>query len=372
MKRRILHIQKATGIGGAERHLLTLLPRLDRRKFQVELLLLTDRRRAAAEYAGAFESDAVRVDRVTIRSDLDPRCLLDVYRHVRGARVDLIHTHLIHADLYGGLAARLAGVPAVVSTRHNDDLFRRGRAMQALVRVTGWTCDRVIAVSGHMAAFARQIEGVAPHKIRSVHYGLAPAPRSGRRAEIRRELALATDAPLVAAVGRLTEQKGHVYLLRAWPLVIAVRPQARLVIIGDGPLRGRLTALAQELAVSHAVRFTGWRHDATDIVEAADAYAHPSLWEGFGLALLEAMAAGKAVVASRVSTIPEIVIDGETGWLVAPGDGPALAHALLRLLDDPMSARRMGEAGCRRVLTSFGVERMVRATEAVYEEILPR
>jgi glycosyltransferase involved in cell wall biosynthesis len=124
--------------------------------------------------------------------------------------------------------------------------------------------------------------------------------------------------------------------------------------------------------VSDTVRFTGWRRDATDIVEAADAYAHPSLWEGFGLALLEAMAAGKAVVASRVSTIPEIVIDGETGWLVAPRDGQALARALLRLLDDPVGSRQMGAAGCRRVLTRFDAERMVRATEAVYEEILPR
>jgi len=372
MKRRIVHIQKATGIGGAERHLQTLLPRLDRQKFQVALLLLTDRRQPAAEYATAFEPTAVRVDRVPIRSDVDPRCLLDVYRRLRGQGFDLVHTHLIHADLYGGLAARLAGIPAIVSTRHNDDPFRRGQVMRAVGRVVGWNCDRVIAISRHLAAFIRQIEGVAPHKIRSVHYGLAPTPRSGRRAEIRRELALPADAPLVATVGRLTEQKGHAYLLRAWALVTAARPEARLVIVGDGPLRERLTILARALAVSDTVRFTGWRRDATDVVEAADAYAHPSLWEGFGLALLEAMAAGKAVVASRVSTIPEIVVDGETGWLVAPRDGQALARALLQLLDDPVGSRQMGEAGCRRVRTCFDAERMVRATEAVYEEILPR
>ena len=372
MKRRILHILKATGIGGAERHLQTLLPRLDRQKFQVSLLLLTDHRRPVTEYAKAFEPTVVRVDQVQIRADVDLRCLLDVYRRLRGQGFDLVHTHLIHADLYGGLAARLAGIPAVVSTRHNDDPFRRGHALRAVGRVIGRNCDRVIAVSRYLATFARQIEGVGAHKIRSVHYGLAPTPRSGRRAEIRRELALPADAPLVANVGRLTEQKGHAYLLRAWALVTAVRPEARLVIVGEGPLRERLIALARVLAVSDAVRFTGWRRDATDIVEAADAYAHPSLWEGFGLALLEAMAAGKAVVASRVSTIPEIVVDGETGWLVAPRDGQALARSLLQLLDDPVGSRQMGEAGCRRVRTCFDAERMVLATEAVYEEILPR
>jgi glycosyltransferase involved in cell wall biosynthesis len=278
---------------------------------------------------------------------------------------------LIHADLYGGLAARLAGVPAVVSTRHNDDPFRRGWAMRAVGRVVGRNCDRVIAVSRHLAAFTRQIEGVAAHKIRSVYYGLTPVPPTGSRAEIRRELALPADGPVVATVGRLTEQKGHAYLLRAWALVTAARPEARLVVVGDGPLRERLATLARALGVFDAVRFTGWRRDATEIVEAADAYAHPSLWEGFGLALLEAMAAGKPVVASRVSTIPEIVVDGETGWLVAPRDGPAMARSLLKLLNDPVGAHRMGQTGCRRVLTCFDAERMVRATEAVYEEILP-
>jgi glycosyltransferase involved in cell wall biosynthesis len=143
-----------------------------------------------------------------------------------------------------------------------------------------------------------------------------------------------------------------------------------LLIVGEGLLRRRLTDEARALDVLDSITFTGWRTDVPALMKAADICVHPSLWEGFGLTLLEAMAAGTCIVASRVSTIPEVVLDGETGWLVPPGDSDALGAAILRLLADPARRRELGEAGRRRAAETFSVERMTRATETLYGELL--
>lgn len=368
--KRILHIHKLTGVGGSERHLQILLPRLDRQRFDVSLLLLTMPSRPIDEYVEFFRGVGIPVEQAVTRGDIDPGCLLEVYRRLRGRAFDLVHTHLIHADLYGGLAARLAGVPRIVSTRHNDDAFRRRAVLRFLARVTDWNCDRVITLSRYLADFTHRVEGVRANRIRTIPYGLELPDVRTSGDGVREEFGLPCGAPLVVTVGRLVRQKGHRYLLRAWPMVIAARPDARLLIVGKGPLRARLTEEAETLGVSDTVTFTGWRGDVAAILAAADVCAHPSLWEGFGLVLLEAMAAGTCIVASQVSTIPEIVLDRETGWLVPPQDSTSLAAAILRLLADPVRRRQLGEAGRRRAFETFSAERMARATEAVYEELL--
>lgn len=366
---RILHIHKVTGLGGSERHLQILLPRLDRRRFDVSLLLLTSPDRPVAEYVAYFRETGITVDEATIRGDLDPGCLLALFRRLRRQPVDLVHTHLIHADLYGGVSARLAGVRRIVSTRHNDDAFRRRAAVKMVTRVASSTCDRVIALSEYLASFVHRVEGIDPKRIRTIPYGLEPGPvRSAW--DIWKELGSEDRTALVVSVGRLTKQKGHRYLLRAWPAVARSMPHARLLVVGEGSWRARLTEEARALGISDSVIFTGWRSDVNAILSAADLFVHPSLWEGFGLAILEAMAAGTCVVASGVSTIPELVVDGETGSLVPPGDSAALADTILRLLTDSHRRRQMGEAGRRRAIETFGPERMVRATETVYEELL--
>jgi glycosyltransferase involved in cell wall biosynthesis len=367
--KRILHVHKVRGVAGSERHLQILLPRLDPRRFDVTFLLLLPPHWAVDEYVRSFRASAVDTDVATIRSDIDPQCLLDVYRFIRKGRFDLVHTHLIHADLYGGLAARLAGVPRVVSTRHNDDPFRRG-AGGTLWRLAARRSDRVIVLSRYLAQFVQRVEGVNPGRIVTIPYGLPPASGNGRGTATREDLGLPPDGPLVASVGRLVRQKGHRDLLRAWPRVVAAFPRARLLIVGEGPLRRRLLEETSALGIRDSVTFTGWRTDIPALLELADMCVHPSLWEGFGLTLLEAMAAGRCIVASRVSTIPEVVLDGETGRLVPPGDSGALAEAIVQLLADPERRRKLGEAGRRRLTETFGVERMARATEAVYDELL--
>jgi glycosyltransferase involved in cell wall biosynthesis len=177
------------------------------------------------------------------------------------------------------------------------------------------------------------------------------------------------DVPLAVAVGRLIAQKDHATLLRAFALVHEALPEARLAILGSGPLEAETRALAAELGLADAVLLPG-RTDIRDWLERADAFVHSSRWEGFGIVLLEAMLAGLPIVATRVSAVPEVVVDGETGLLVEAGDHAGLARHLETLLSDRGRAAALGAAGRRRALTEFSVDRMANRTLALYDEVL--
>ncbi|MEK6575905.1 MAG: glycosyltransferase family 4 protein, partial [Chloroflexota bacterium] len=216
------------------------------------------------------------------------------------------------------------------------------------------------------------VEGVPGSKIVRIHYGLDPATVTmrARPGALRSELGIGRDVPLIGAVGRLTEQKGLRYLIEALARVRRLAPDARLVIAGDGPLRGMLEAQAAPLG--EAVRFLGWRNDVPSVMADLDVLCVPSLWEGFGLVTLEAMALSKPIVASRVSALSEIVVHGETGLLAPPADSAALADAITPLLTDPARARAMGERGRARLEKEFTVQRMARQHAVVYREAASR
>ena len=172
-------------------------------------------------------------------------------------------------------------------------------------------------------------------------------------------------------VCRLIEQKGVIYGLRAFARIAPQFPDARLLIAGDGPRRAALEAEAKTLGVANRVSFLGWRDDAAQIMAALDVLLMPSLWEGFGLVMLEAMAQTVPIIGSAVSAIPEVIVEGETGKLVPARDTAALANALAQLLSDPALRRHMGLLGQDRVETTFSVERMISATLALYERFAP-
>jgi glycosyltransferase involved in cell wall biosynthesis len=187
---------------------------------------------------------------------------------------------------------------------------------------------------------------------------------------IRTELGLVPQDFLVGNVGRLALQKGQRHLILAMPLLLERVPRAHAVIAGGGDLEDYLRDLSVEVGVADRVHVLGPRRDVPALMHAIDVFAMPSIWEGFGLVLLEAMAAGRPVVASRVATIPEVVVDGETGVLVPAGDPVALAEALAGLAHDSERARSFGEAGRERLRTRFSIEKMVGDTELLYRELL--
>jgi glycosyltransferase involved in cell wall biosynthesis len=375
-KARICHVTKATGVAGSEKHLLVLLRGLDKAKYQVKLVLLVERDKPLDDYVRRLEEGGVQVKRVLIRGDIDPFLVWRLYRLLREGNHDLVHTHLVHADLYGTSAAKLAGVSIIVSTKHNDNAFRRHPFYAFLDRLASRFADKIIVISDHLKRFFVEIERLDPRKMTRIYYGLdvawveSQSSKTARPISIQEELGIPSDIPLAGIIARLNPQKGHTYLVTAFAKVVESLPEARLLIVGDGNLIGGLERQTRELRITRRVTFTGWRDDIPRIMAALNLLILPSLWEGFGLVLLEAMMMGKPIVASRVSAIPEIVVDGVTGLLVPPRDPEALAEAILALLQDKEQAEAMGQAGRERVEGYFSVERMVQQTEALYEALI--
>ena len=371
---KLCHVMKATGVAGAENHLLTLLPRLDRRKYEVSLIVFSEPDKPLREWLDNMAQAGVKVQEITIRGDIDPFLLGKLCRLFYKGRYDVVHTHLIHADLYGSLAAKLTKVPILLSTRHNDNRFRFNAFYAWLSRQSSKAADRIVTVSNYLKDFTVRVEGIAKDKIVTIYHGLDLDDSylgDKEHGALRREFGIDQgDVSVAAIVARLTEQKGHVYLLQAFADVIKIIPQAKLLVIGSGNLMEKLQTLACELGIRSNVIFTGFRADACALMSQVDVVILPSLWEGFGIVLLEAMAAMKPIVATRVSAIPEIVVDGVTGLLVPPRDPEALAEAIIALLQDQERAEAMGRAGQERVERHFSVERMVQQTEALYEELV--
>jgi glycosyltransferase involved in cell wall biosynthesis len=369
---RIIHLSKMTGAAGSEGHLLALLPGLRQRGLDAQLWILAEQDNPVQEYVDRAAALGIPVERLMIRHDLDLGLIRTLIRRFRAACPDVVHTHLLHADLHGTLAARRAGVPYVVSSRHNDDKFRRVLPVRLLNRWLWRQTDAGIAISEAIRQFSIAVEGVPAERIHTVHYGLDPSsinvpPDAG--ATLRASLNLPADTVLVGSVCRLIEQKGLIYGLRGFAEIADRIPQAHYVLTGDGLLRPELEAEVHALGLADRVHFLGWRDDARAVMAGLDVLLAPSLWEGFGLVFLEAMALGVPVISTRVSAIPEVVVDGETGWLVPVSDAPAIAVALGEALDQPFVRKARGAAGRRRLETQFSAEVMVEHTVAIYRSL---
>jgi glycosyltransferase involved in cell wall biosynthesis len=364
---RVVHVSKVKGIAGSEGHLLRLLPALRQRGVDARMVVLVDWARGDGGFADAMRDRGIDTDVVRILRHVDPLVAMTLARRLLALAPDIVHTHLVHADLYGLWAARLAGVRHSVSSSHNIDAFRRTAAFKRLMRHVALRPDRVVAISDAVAAFVKDAAGARPARVVTINYGLEPdGPAPLAREEARRRLGLCGDGPIVGVTARLVAQKGVDLLLDAFGAVAAAVPDTRLCVVGDGPLRDALERQAGRLGLAGRVRFTGWLAHAGALMPACDLMVVPSRFEGFGLVALEAMAARRPIVAARVDALAEIVADGTTGRLVPAGDAPALAAAVIELLRDPARARSMGEAGYARLVERFSVGRMADQTLAVY------
>ena len=348
---RVLHIHRIRGIGGSERHLLTLLPALAERGFEPVLVGLDDPAWDPVDFYGALRVPAIRIP---APRDIDPVLLV---RLVRALRADVVHTHLVHADLYGGVAAKLRGA-RLVTTKHNDDPFRAG-PFRYVERGLCRLADRVVAITDALREFTVERVGVPPEKVETIRYGLDDLPEAWGENP-------ADDVPAAArvllAVSRLTSQKGLDVAVQALPLL---PDDTFLVALGEGPERAALEQLARELGVQRRVFLPGRVPDVAAWLRRAAVLVHPARWEGFGLGVLEGMLAGLPVVASRVSSLPELVADGETGVLVRPDDPSALALGIARALQEP----ELGDAGRARAKREFSVARMADRTAALYRSL---
>ena len=305
------------------------------------------------------------------RGKFDPRLLGDIVRVGRERRARILHVHGYAAADFGRLAARRLGAALVLHEHFADPRMPayQGLADRALASLT----DRAIAVSASTRDFLVGARHVPAARVRLIWNGapldeFAPVTADVARAA-RRSLGIPDDALLVGTIGRLSEQKGHRFLVEAAPALLASRPRAHVLVVGDGDRMDALKAQAASLGVAALITFAGHRSDVPALLGAIDVFCISSTYEGTPLALFEAMAAGKAIVSTAVDGCREVLEDGRTGLLVPPRDAGALGAALGRALDDP-ALRALLARNARAASARYDIRACVAAMEALYDEVL--
>jgi len=362
-------------LGGAERQLVALAKGLDRSRFLPVIFCLTATGPLVADLEEAgietrcFGLRGLKVWRNPIRV---ARCLLAFFDDLKKEKPEIVHGLLFHAYILGTFAAKLAGVPIVIASRRSLGRFKEKKWHYRLAeRLANRMTDVIVANSEAVREDVIRQEKVEPSRVRVIYNGIDPSLYDlPADPTLRASLGIPARAKVVGVVANLIHYKGHRFFLQACQEIKRKHQAVTFLLIGDGPLRRELEGLARELGLEKDVLFLGSRQDVPQLLALMDVVVLPSLEEGFPNAILEAMAAGKPVVATEVGGIPEAVVHGETGLLVPPKDPEALADAILRLLDDPQLALEMGRAGRDRVRKAFGLDRMVREMEGLYEELI--
>jgi glycosyltransferase involved in cell wall biosynthesis len=368
---RVLLLSTSMALGGADQQLLSAAAELRRRGHEVLIVSLT----ALGPMGLEARKLGIPTESLEMRRGIpDPRGLFRLARVVRRWRPDLVHSHMVHANLMARALRLFVRVPALVSTIHN--IYEGGPLLMAGYRLTNRMVDLMTIVS-EAAADRYVAEKTIPRELlKVIPNGIDPdifsevAP--GVRESFRRSLGLGNDFVWLA-VGRFEIQKDYPTMLRAFSKVYERHPQAALLLVGDGSLQGEAEALARTLHGSSAMRFLGPRHDVPELMSAADAYLMSSAWEGMPIVLLEAAAAALPIVATAVGGNSEVVSDQKSGYLVPPRDPDSLASAMLRLMEQPRGQRQsMGEWGREYVRTHYGLDRVVDRWEWLYQEVLER
>ena len=372
---RVVHVITQIVRGGAENHLIELVRWQVAHGCALTVAYLKD----VPYWDREMERLGVTVVPLGMRFYGDPLPLLRLRRVLARARPDVVHAHLPPGELYARAALvgpRLGALPFVIS-KHNDTPFREGdpRLVLPLARWVGRRAGAMITISD---AVRRRVvrEGLvaSPERAVTVPYGLDASPFLARDeaavARLRAEWGVPEGAVLFGTVARMIPQKSLATLLDGFARLRAAHPGTplRLALVGRGALEPELRARAEELGIMDACVWAGFREDIVDVMHAFDVFVLTSLWEGLGLVLLEAMAAARPVVASAVSAIPEIVLDGQTGRLFAPGDPAALAAAMAEMLD-PARRRAHGAAGRERAC-SYSIPRMGAAIADLYQRVI--
>jgi glycosyltransferase involved in cell wall biosynthesis len=358
---RVLYVINDLARAGAETQLVTLALALPAQSYEVRIVLLKHRN----DFADVLAAAGIPVVALRRRGPADGAAVLRLAREVRRFRPHVVHSFLFPANLLAALVGRAARVPRVIVSQRSSYEATLASPWRGLARLGHRLADCVVVNS--RAALEEEIAAGCPPRL-LVHVPNA-APDRGSGPEGRPDGIPA--GGFVLSLGQLDSRKGHRVLIAAWPAVVRAQPAARLVLVGDGPCRGELEAQARALGVTASVTFAGFRAPADPFLSASRLLVQPSLTEGMPNAVLEAMSAGRPVVASRIGGVPELVVHEETGLLVAPGDPEALAAAIVRMLSDPAGAVRMGTAGAARARALFSIESMRRAIESIYAAPTP-
>ena len=363
---KVFHLITSLEIGGAQNGLLLGLPRLDQDRYEHVLCSIMDQ----MQMAGKFRQAGIEVFSLGLSRQSDLLVALRLRASLKQRRPDILHTYLLHANVLGRIVGRLVGINKIIGSERTIGLTTGWRRLAT--KLTNPLTDAV-EVNSDMGAKAIERDlGVPSKKIEVVRSGFdfSAYKEPTRRQEIRSELGVSDDKHLVVSAARFRPSKGVEYVMRAFALAHARRPNMHLALAGEGEQFDYLENLSRELGVNENTTFLGRRTDVPDLLSAADSMLLASLNEGLPRISIEAMAAGKPVIATAVGATPEAVIDGETGILVPPKDVEAMATALIRLVDNSELQSRLGHAGRRHVERNYSVNNYVQRLDELYRQLL--
>jgi glycosyltransferase involved in cell wall biosynthesis len=369
---KVLHLINTLSAGGAELHLLTLCRHLKTRGVEIVVACLKEQIKGSRSLRADFEAEGFKIVDLEANGRYEFRFLNRLIQLVRSERPDLVHTHLPRADFAFALGRLFCPRAAWISSVHDihSESWSARWALPLFDHV--WRrADAVIAISHAVKDWLVTEHAVPSDKVSVIHYGI-DAERFVQPPVSFRESCGVNGELVVGSIGRLEPRKGHACLIQGMPEVCKQSPDSMLLIAGaDTWDYGKeLQSLIDELAVRNKVRLVGFQKDVVSFLHALDVFAFASRAEGFGQVVVEAMAAGKPVVSSKVPPLTEIVADEETGLLVEPDNSRAFAEAIAWLFRHPEEARQMGKRGRERVDKYFSAQRMANQTVTLYQTVL--
>lgn len=367
MSVKVMLLAIGLGVGGTEGYIKELASRLDRRRFQVVVCVLKGDDCIARE----LRDNGVRVITLGGKGKSDVRVLVRFLHVVRAEMPDVIHAFLFWANLVSRVVGKLLRVPILISAYHDLELSRAWHHLLMDRLTVRWAHSITCCSAAVCRAVGSQVGG-GSEKYVTIPFGVDVGRFSNRSSLGKQELGLDESLPVVGTVCRLVEpKKGLTALFHAMAQLREEKAvECQLLVVGEGPAHSQLRDLAVRLGIVRHVVFAGVRRDIESLLSLMDVFVLPSLYEGLGIAILEAMAASRPVVATAVGGIPEIVVHGKTGLLVPPGDPSALAAAIQQMLAHPEQAASFGLQGRRRAEEKFAISIMVEKHQALYEALV--
>lgn len=371
---KVLHIINTLSAGGAELHLLTLCRRSRIQGIKVFVACLKEHVLGSRTLRQDFEKSGVRVVNLKAERIYDPSFFARTRRLISKIQPDILHTHLPRADLVGFMLCKVfPNIYWVDSIHDNYSKTWSARRTIPIFSQIWKKADILIAISYAVQEWLISERKISKEKIRVIHYGIETDKFSEPNTDLRKTWALDKNL-IIGSIGRLEPRKGHETLIRAMPTILERMPATRLLIAGHDPwcYGEKLKSLIKEIGLTESVQLVGFQSDISSFIHTLDIFAFASKSEGFGQVLIEAMAAKKPVVASKISPITEIVLENKTGLLADVESSHAFAKAIIALAECPEKAQKMGVNGAKRVEEHFSVNQMAKKTIQLYQDVLKK
>jgi len=379
-KIKVLHIITYLPVGGAQDNTLITVEDLDKARYDVTLLCArkgewVDRALAVRNLKIIFIDELLR----KIHPVYDLVAFFRIFRLIRIEKYDIVHTHSSKPGFSGRLAAKMAGVPIVVHTIHGFPFHEfmnpvASKFFILLERLLSKFSDKLITVSKLNMKKAISLKLAGKDKFVNIYSGIRYNKFQGpfNTIKIKQSLHISSSLKIVGMIGRLSEQKAPQFFIQSIPEVLKQHKKTHFILVGDGELRKPLEKLCRRLKIEDCVHFLGYRDDIPELLSIMDVFVLPSLWEGLGRSLTEALYMKRPVIASDVEGVPELIEHGKTGLLVKPKDKNSISSAILYLLKNPDIAIKLGNQGRRRVIDNFEAKKMVHEIDLLYQKLLKK